>query len=333
VVFFVVVLLLVYFAPTMIYTIEAGHVGVLWKRFAGGTVLDRPLREGLHLIFPWDKVFIYDVRLQQMSQDFDVLSSDGLKMTVNISYRFQLNATEVPTLHQYVGPNFAEIMITADVGASARNVFSQNTPEEIFSDRRIEIKDAITAAVRRNLVEHFNPPGRANVDFVNLEAILIRSVTLPPLVQGAIERKIEQQQLNQEYDYRLLREAKESQRKRIEAQGIKEFQDIVSRGITDSYLRWRGIEATLALARSQNSKIVVIGAGKEGLPIILGNVDAPKAPEGAPAAPPEDGEPGAAAPTQTPSGASRSPLDLPAPPPAAAHAPEASPPSGRGTSP
>jgi prohibitin 1 len=273
---FVLVFLLVYFAPNIVYTIDAGHVGVLWKRFGGGTVLNRPLREGLHLVWPWDRVFIYDVRLRQLSGDFDVLSSDGLKLRINIAYRFQLNEPEVPTLHKFIGPNFADIMLTADIGAQARDVFSQNTPEEIFSDRRIEIRNAITEAVRSNLIEHFRPPGRANVRFVNLEALLIRSVTLPPSVQAAIERKNEQLQLNQEYDYRLLRENKESERKRIEARGIKDFQDLISSGITDSYLRWRGIEATLELARSPNSKVVVIGAGKEGLPIILGNLDAPK---------------------------------------------------------
>ena len=330
--FFVLVLLLTYFAPTMIYTIEAGYVGVLWKRFGGGTVLGPPLKEGLHLIFPWDKIFIYDVRLQQLSQDFDVLSSDGLKLTVNLAYRFQLNEPEVPTLHQYVGPNYADIMVTADVGASARDVLSQNTPEEIFSDRRIEIRDAITVAVRRNLVEHFRPPGRPNVTFVNLEAVLIRQVTLPALVQSAIERKIEQQQLNQEYDYRLLREAKESQRKRIEAQGIKEFQDIISRGITDSYLRWRGIEATLALARSHNSKVVVIGAGKEGLPIILGNVDSPKAPEGTDKAPAEGAGPGVVPPTEAPPGPA-APMDLPARPPASSPALDVAPPPAKAHSP
>jgi prohibitin 1 len=223
---FAVVFLFAYFANNIVYTIEAGNVGVLWKRFGGGTVLDTTLPEGLHLVWPWDKVFIYDVRLRQLSQDFDVLSSDGLKLTVNMAYRFQLNEPEVPTLHKFIGPNYADVMLSADIGAQARDIFSQNTPEEIFSDRRVEIKNAIAEAVTRNLVEQFNPPGRKNVVFINLEALLIRSITLPPTVQAAIERKNEQLQLNQEYDYRLLREAKESQRKRIEAQGIKEFQDI-----------------------------------------------------------------------------------------------------------
>ncbi len=96
---------------------------------------------------------------------------------------------------------------------------------------------------------------------------------MPPEVEAAINRKEEQKQLNLEYDYRLLREAKETERKRIEASGIREFQDIVSSGITDSYLRWKGIEATLELARSNNAKVVIVGGGKDGLPIILGNMD------------------------------------------------------------
>jgi prohibitin 1 len=276
VVIMIFVFVVVYFADDIFYNVPPGSVGVLWKRFGGGTVLDRYLGEGLNVIWPWDKIYIYDVRLQQLEQDFDVLSADGLKMTVNIAYRFQAIPNTVPALHQYIGPNYVAILITPDIGARARDVFSRNTPEEIFSDRRIQIQQEILRDVQLHLRETFTPMAGRQIDFVKLEDVLIRGIGLPPAVEAAINRKEEQKQLNLEYDYRLLREAKETERKRIEAQGIREFQDIISSGITDSYLRWRGIEATLELARSNNSKIVVIGGGKGGLPIILGNMDGPK---------------------------------------------------------
>ena len=267
------VFVVVYFSDNIFYTIPPGSVGVLWKRFGGGTDLDSYLGEGLHVILPWDKVYVYDTRLQQLEQDFDVLSADGLKMTVNIAYRFQAIPATVPALHQYIGPNYVSVLITTDIGARARDVFSHNTPEEIFSDRRIQIQQEILHDVQTHLRDTFSPMAGHPIDFVKLEDVLIRGITLPPEVQAAINRKEEQKQLNLEYDYRLLREAKETERKRIEAQGIREFQDIISSGITESYLKWRGIEATLELARSNNSKIVVIGGGKDGLPIILGNMD------------------------------------------------------------
>jgi hypothetical protein len=202
----------------------------------------------------------------------------------------------VPALHQYIGPNYVSILLTTEIGARARDVFSHNTPEEIFSDRRIQIQQEILHDVQIDLRQTFSPMAGHPIDFVKLDDVLIRGITLPPDVEAAINRKEEQKQLNLEYDYRLLREAKETERKRIEAQGIREFQDIVSSGITDSYLRWKGIEATLELARSNNAKVVIVGGGKGGLPIILGNMDgAPKeAPRPAAAGPasivPESGD-------------------------------------------
>ena len=136
---------------------------------------------------------------------------------------------------------------------------------------------------RSDLRQTFSPMAGHPIDFVKLDDVLIRGITLPPVVEAAINRKEEQKQLNLEYDYRLLREAKETERKRIEAQGIREFQDIVSSGITDSYLRWKGIEATLELARSNNAKMVIVGGGKGGLPIILGNMDGGASKESTPA--------------------------------------------------
>jgi regulator of protease activity HflC (stomatin/prohibitin superfamily) len=296
VVIMIFVFMFVYFADEIFYTIPPGSVGVLWERFFGGTVLTRYVGEGFHMIAPWDKIYIYDTRLQQLEQNFDVLSADGLKMTVNIAYRFQAIPATVPALHQYVGPNYVSVLLTTEIGARARDVFSRNTPEEIFSDRRIQIQQEILHDVQTDLRKTFSPMAGHPIDFVRLDDVLIRGITLPPEVEAAINRKEEQKQLNLEYDYRLLREAKETERKRIEAQGIREFQDIVSSGITDSYLRWKGIEATLELARSNNAKVVIVGGGKGGLPIILGNMDtgpatmSPRPAAGMPASPSESGD-------------------------------------------
>ena len=265
--------MIVYFADQIFYTIPPGSVGVLWLRFFGGTVTNRYLGEGFHVIPPWDKIYIYDTRLQQLEQDFDVLSADGLMMKVNIAYRFQAIPDTVPALQQYVGPNYVSILITTEIGARARDVFSRNTPQEIFSDRRIQIQREILTDVQADLRKTFSPMAGHPIDFVRLNDVLIRGITLPPEVEAAINRKEEQKQLNLEYDYRLLREAKEAERKRIEAGGIRAFQDTVSTGITDSYLRWKGIESTLELARSNNAKVVIVGGGKDGLPLILGNMD------------------------------------------------------------
>jgi regulator of protease activity HflC (stomatin/prohibitin superfamily) len=267
----ILIFFIIYFAGNMFITIPSGSVGVLWERFTGGTVLNRTLGEGFHVIMPWNKIFIYDARVQIDHEKLDVLSVDGLTLEIDVAFRFEVIRDSVPYLHQFVGPDYVSVMIAPDVASTARDVFSSNTPQEIFSERRKEIQAEILSAVTAHLHAAFNPSPDHPLDYVRVEDVLVRSIKLPHAVEAAIDSKNEQQQLNQEYDFRILREAKESQRKRIEALGIKDFQDIVSRGITDGYLRWRGIEATLELAKSPNAKIVIIGSGKDGLPIILGN--------------------------------------------------------------
>lgn len=267
--------------PMMVYSVPAGYVGVVWKRF-GGTQLNYTAGEGLHLKPPWDKVYLYDIRMQLIDRDFDVLSADGLKVTVNIAYRFWVERDEAPLLHSRIGPDYAEVLLAAAIGARARDIFSRNTPEEIYSFRRAEVQDEILSYMQEGLRQSDVPQSETQTLFINLEDVFIREITLPPSVQEAIAQKNQMQQRSLEYDYRLLLESKESERKRIEARGIKEFQDIVSQGITESYLRWRGIDATQALAASPNSKTVIIGSGSDGLPLILGGVgeaSPPKVPQ------------------------------------------------------
>ncbi|MBW8727325.1 MAG: prohibitin family protein [Inquilinus limosus] len=332
VIFMIVAVVLV---PRMVYSIPAGHVGVLWKRFSG-TVLDHTISEGIAVILPWDRIYVYDLRLQLIDRDFDVLSTDGLKVTVNIAYRFQLIADKVPLLHKTVGENYADVLLTSAIGARARDILGRNTPEEIYSYRRAEVQTEILKEMQQSLLQPLVTPGqaasgKAASGFIEIEDVFIRSIKLPPTVEEAIDRKNQMQQRSLEYDYRLLLEAKESERKRIEARGIKEFQDIVSQGITESYLRWRGIDATQALANSPNSKIIIVGGGKDGLPIILGNTDVPTAVAPAPAGTtPQPGATppaGTASPTGMPpsAGPGSSPILIPsspaaqaAPPPAAA---------------
>lgn len=290
-VIFIVTFLVVLFRKDMFISIGPGHYGVMWRRFAGGTDTTHTFGEGIHVIFPWNKMYIFDGRLQLIEQKLDVLSSDGLHMEVDIAYRFELIPEEIPTLAKYVGPNYQKIVVSPEVGAQARDVFSRNTPEEIFSERREEIGKTMAAGVQADLDKLFRPPWRRGQEthFIKFWDVLVRGITLPPAVAAAIERKNEAKQNNQAYDYRLLSEAKEAERKEIEAHGIKQFQDIVAPGLTDNYLRWQGIQATEALANSRNSKIVVIGSGKGGLPLILGGMDEGKsAPGDTAATPPED---------------------------------------------
>lgn len=252
--------LLLLLSSSIFVTIRSGEAGVLYRKFNGGTVTDIYLSEGFHVKAPWNSVFVYDVRTQEDKQVMDVLSKNGLSIKLDISYRYSPKIEDLGILHKEVGQNYVEKIIIPEIRSSVRKVIGSYDPEELYSSKRDTIQDEIFTATRNNI-------GRK---YLNLDAILIRSVELPPTIKTAIENKLKQEQESKEYEFRLEKETKEAERKRIEAQGIKDFQDIVSEGISDKLLKWKGIEATLELAKSTNSKVVVIGQGDDGLPLILG---------------------------------------------------------------
>jgi prohibitin 2 len=262
--------------PHMAVTVPSGHVGVLWKRFGGGTVLDpRQLRdEGLHLIWPWDELFIYDLRLQSFTETYNAISSDGVNLTASINARYRLQRDGVAVLHRAIGPNYLELIARPGIGSLTREVIAHYNAEQVYSTARQEIQDKIRERTLEKASQKMMGPFALSDLFILYDTLLY-GIELPTHVVNAINRKTEQYYISEEFRFRVEREKRESERKRIEAEGIRDFQHIVSQGISDSYLRWRGIEATLQLSQSTNAKTVIIGGGKGGLPVILGNVDTP----------------------------------------------------------
>jgi regulator of protease activity HflC (stomatin/prohibitin superfamily) len=271
----------------IVITVPAGHAGVMWWRFFGGTALtSQPLREGLHLIFPWDKIFLYNTRLQARSEDYDVVSREGLMFSVHMTFRWQPVLGNLGILHATIGPNYVNTLLVPEIGSIARGQMAQFSAEELISSRRAEVQrqifDSVTSHENTNGIE-----GRRSSDpsaVVALNDILIKGVALPQRIRTAIEKKLEQEQAIQEARFRVDREKFESERKAVEAEGVRRFQEIVTPTISDAYLRWQGIDATLKLADSPNSKIVIMGNGPGGLPVILngfeGGASAPaRAPE------------------------------------------------------
>ena len=298
-----VMLVATFMFPFIVITVPSGQVGVLWKRFNSydlycwcfvgrGTIVDpRELRdEGLHVIWPWDKLFLYNLRLQSRTQTYNAISKDGVVVNAQINMRYQLLHNYVGVLHKFIGPNYLYSVVDPEIGSRAREVISQYTAQEVYTSRE-QIQEKIRQEAQKSLASHLNslvqpeameqPDPKHYNDFlqnsIQIIDTLVLSIVLPPEIVAAINRQTQQFYEIQEFKYRVEREAQESTRKQVEANGIAAFQRTVGQGISDSYLRWRGIEATLALAQSPNSKIVIIGSGKDGLPIILGNVDSPPA--------------------------------------------------------
>ncbi len=258
----------------MVHTIPVGHTSVLWHRihFLWDSVSEGPIAEGIKVILPWDKLYTYDLRLQTNRQNYQVVSKDGLHFELAIFFRWQAVRENIINLNQSLGPDYVQKLLIPEIGSTTREVAAHYTAEDLYTKKRVDVQqkifDTVTNDAIKNGIVSQHLEGDHD-DVVVLHDILIETVKLPIQIKKAVENKLEQAQIAQEYLFRLKREKLESQRKSIEAEGIRNFQKLITSGITDSYLKWRGIEATLKLAESSNSKVVIIGNSETGLPLIL----------------------------------------------------------------
>lgn len=243
-------------------TIGSGEAGVLYKTFGGGVVTDEPpLGEGFHIVAPWNKVYIYEVRQQEVFEKMKVLSSNGLDIQLDASAWFQPKYEALGKLHQEKSEQYKDRILLPAIRSAARSVVGRYTPEQLYSSKRDAIQNEIFEETK-NIVDD---------QYIQLNDILVRDVTLPNTIKEAIERKLKQEQESLEYEFRLVTAEKEAEKVRIEAQGKADANRILSASLTDKILQDKGIDATLELSQSPNSKVIVVGGGEAGLPLILGN--------------------------------------------------------------
>lgn len=257
----VAVILVVLLAKSAV-TIDSGEAGVLFKTFGEGVVVDEPpMAEGFHIVAPWNKVFVYEVRQQELFEKMKVLSSNGLEIQIDASAWYEPVYNDLGNLHQSLGQSYLQRVIQPAIRSAARSVVGRYTPEQLYSSKRDAIQDEIYEETKKILEKQY----------VQLNEVLVRDVTLPNTIKDAIERKLKQEQESLEYEFRLVTAAKEAEKVIIEAEGKAESNRILSASLTDKILQDKGIDATMKLAESPNSKVIVIGSGDSGLPIILGN--------------------------------------------------------------
>ncbi|MGJ5640821.1 prohibitin family protein [Formosa sp. S-31] len=243
-------------------TIGSGEAGVLYRTFGGGVVTDEPpLGEGFHIVAPWNKVFVYEVRQQEIYERMNVLSSNGLDIKLEASAWFQPQYEYLGKLHQEKSEMYKERILLPAIRSAARSVVGRYTPEQLYSSKRDAIQQEIFEETR-NIVQD---------QYIQLNEVLVRDVTLPATIKDAIERKLKQEQESLEYEFRLVTAQKEAQKQIIEAQGKADANKILSESLNERILQDKGIEATVKLSQSSNAKVIVIGAGESGMPIILGN--------------------------------------------------------------
>lgn len=253
--------LFVILSNTTFITIDPGEKGVKFKRFSGGIDKDQIYDQGFKVVMPWDKMIIYDVRTKEADDKMEVLSKNGLTIVVELSYRYMPQADKIGDLHDEIGINYLEQIIRPEIRSATREVIGKYLPEELYSTKREAIQEEIFERTREGVSKKY----------IILDKVLIREVALPAKLKQAIEQKLEEEQLAFQFDFKLDRERKEAERKIIEAQAKADANKILNASLTDKILKDKGIEATMELANSPNSKVVIVGGGGDGLPLILNN--------------------------------------------------------------
>jgi len=257
----VVVVLLLLFGSRMFYVIKPGERAVLFKTLTGELRKDDVMGTGFKIVAPWNSLYKYDVKEQKSEETMDVLDKNGLSINVDVTVRFNPIYTRIGYLHETFGTNYVNNLVVPEVRSTVRQVTGRYTAEEIYSTKRSEVEAAIIEETAIILEKN-------NID---MNALLIRSIGLPPDIKKAIESKLTREQEALAMQYVNERERLEAERKLIEAEGIANYNRTISASLTDRILTQKGIDATLSLAESPNAKIVVVGAGDSGLPLILGN--------------------------------------------------------------
>jgi regulator of protease activity HflC (stomatin/prohibitin superfamily) len=237
--------------------VDSGAVGVLTLF---GRVTGEVLPEGLHVISPFKTNHELSIRTQEIKETASVPSSEGLVMSLDTSLIYHLNPDKAAEVYQKIGPTYMDVLVEPNLRAAIREATASHTANALYTGER----EMVAKQIFDQLLNLLGQRG------LIVESVLLRDIQLPATLKASIESKQQAEQEALAMNFRLQKETQEAQRKRIEAQGIRDFQQIVAQGISPQLLEWKGIEATESLAKSPNAKVVVVGGGKNGLPLILG---------------------------------------------------------------
>lgn len=247
-------------SSSIFYTIQPTERAVIFYPFGKGLDKETIMEPGMHMKAPWNDAIVYEVAEITSEENMDINDKNGLPIHVDVSVRYFPMPDKIGHIHEKFTRAYVTRLVIPEVRSVARQVMAKYTAEEIYSTKRAEVENSIKSETEKIL----------NANFVNATAVLIRSIKLPDQIRVAIENKLQQEQEALAYQYRLDKEKSEAERKRIAAEGEARANNIVNSSLSDKLLKMRGIEATLELAKSPNSKVVVVGSS-DGLPLILGN--------------------------------------------------------------
>jgi len=240
-------------------TINPGERAIIFRKFTTGLDKEQIFQPGFHLIAPWNSIYVYEVKEQKVEESMDILDKNGLSMAIDITVRYNPTYEKIGYLHEEFGRSYVDRLVIPEVRSAVRKVMGRYEAEEIYSTKRNEVEQTIIDETKTILAENN----------VIMKALLIRSIRLPEKIRQAIDDKLKQEQEASAYRYRLDKEESEAERKRIAASGEAAANKIINSSLTPSLLKMRGIEATIELSKSNNAKVVVIGSGENGMPLIL----------------------------------------------------------------
>ncbi|OAD40713.1 prohibitin family protein [Polaribacter atrinae] len=254
------VVLIILFSKSTV-TIGPGEGGVIFETLGDGINTEKTYGEGFQIVAPWNRMIVRKVRQQAISTEMNVLSVNGLEVKVNGTVWYEPEFSNLGKLIKTKGEDYERELLDPAVNAAARSVVGRYTPEQLYSSKRDVIEQEILDEIQIVLKDQF----------LAVKRVLVEDVKLPTTIRTAIETKLKQEQESLEYEFRLAKALKEAERQKIDAEGKAVANKILSASLTDKILQEKGIGATLELSKSPNSKVIVIGSGKDGLPIILGN--------------------------------------------------------------
>jgi regulator of protease activity HflC (stomatin/prohibitin superfamily) len=257
-VLFALAFLFVYLSPDVLVTVQSGEVGVLYRRLGGGTQIDSVAGEGLTFVAPWDRLFIYNVRVQEHKHKMHVLTNDGLQITLHLSVRYHPERDMVALLHQRVGPEYRERIVIPEVESVLRTTMGHFGMNEVYGADRGVLQRIISDSL-----------DEVSQKYVQIDDVIVREVELPPQVSKIIEEKMMHKERAASFEYRLAAERKEAERKEIEANGFRRYNELLNDSITPDVLKWRGLEVTRELAQSPNAKTLFLGNKSGDLPILM----------------------------------------------------------------
>ncbi len=248
-------------SSSLFYTLNPSEGAILFYPFGDGIDKENVQKQGFHMKAPWNDRIIYDVSEISSDEIMDITDKNGLPIHVDVTVRFSPQVEKIGFLHERFKGEYKDRFVIPEARSITRQIMAQFTAEEIYSTKRAEVEATIKSETEKKF----------STNYINFIDILIRSIKLPEQIQESIKNKLQQQQEALAYQYRLDKEKSEAERKKIAAEGESVANNIINNSLSDKLLKMRGIEATLELAKSPNTKVVVIGSSKDGLPMILGN--------------------------------------------------------------